>query len=195
MISRSAYILGALALLLLITTSALAIDAPHNYNCTVCHVTHRNLGTNGTNNICFACHNMGNPVTVHQFQPTDLANPFGTTAMGTYTSGKGKHTSHNWSAPDQLPAAGATPPTTDYMNNPSSINGTVSCARCHSVHVGYADYTGTNPKRSRPLLRMRNDADQMCMDRGGTCGGLCPGAPGQPMSQCGPGPVGCQCLP
>ncbi len=38
-------------------------------------------------------------------------------------------------------------------------------------------------------------ANQMCMDNGGTCSGLCPGLPGQPMSQCGSGPTGCQCLP
>ena len=39
-------------------------------------------------------------------------------------------------------------------------------------------------------------ASQMCMDQGGgTCGGLCPGVPGTAMSQCGPGPAGCQCLP
>ncbi|GFE56445.1 CxxxxCH/CxxCH domain-containing protein [Geobacter sp. AOG1] len=161
---RFAYTLGAVALVLLATTAALAIDAPHNYNCTVCHVTHRNLGTKGTNNICFACHNQSNPQTVHKFQQTDLANPYGTTAMGTYTSGKGKQTSHNWAAPDRVPAAAATPPTNLNMNTPSSITGTVSCARCHSIHVGYADYTGTNPKRSKPLLRMRNDQDQMCMD-------------------------------
>lgn len=39
-------------------------------------------------------------------------------------------------------------------------------------------------------------ASQMCMlQTDGTCGGLCPGLSGQPMSQCGPGPAGCQCLP
>ncbi len=162
---RFAYTLGAVALVLLATTAALAIDAPHNYSCTYCHVTHRTLGTKGLNNICFDCHNMNNPATVHQFQQTDLANPFGSTAMGIYTGNQtGKHTSHNWSASDVVPAAGATAPTNLYMNSPSSITGAVSCARCHSIHVGYADYTGTNPKRSKPLLRMRNDQDQMCVD-------------------------------
>jgi hypothetical protein len=39
-------------------------------------------------------------------------------------------------------------------------------------------------------------ASQMCMTQAdGTCGGLCPGLPGANMSQCGPGPTGCQCLP
>ena len=37
--------------------------------------------------------------------------------------------------------------------------------------------------------------DQMCMDRGGICGGLCPGAPGMPKSQCTLGPAGCDCFP
>ncbi len=79
---RFAYTLGAVALVLLTTTAALAIDAPHNYVCTFCHVVHRNLGSTGTNNICLACHNSSFPATTHKFQPTDIANPFGSTAMG-----------------------------------------------------------------------------------------------------------------
>ena len=161
---RFAYTVGTVALVLLMSTAALAVIAPHNFNCTECHVVHRSLGVKDTNNVCISCHYQGSVLTVHQFKPTDLANPFGTTAMGIYTSGTGKHSSHNWAAPDQIPAAGATPPTNSYMNTPTSILGTVSCARCHEVHSLTTDFTGTNPIRSQPLLRMRNDTDQMCLD-------------------------------
>ena len=161
---RFAYTLGAVALLLLTTTAALAIDAPHDYKCTVCHVMHRTLGLNNTVNICLACHASAS-ATTHNFKPLDQANPFGTVSLDAYTSSsKGKQSSHNWNAPDTLPAAGSTAPTDLKMNSPASIKGTVTCARCHSIHVGFAEYTGTNPKRSKPLLRMRNDTDQMCLD-------------------------------
>jgi predicted CxxxxCH...CXXCH cytochrome family protein len=150
----------ALALVLLVGSAAQAIDPPHNYSCSTCHTVHRDLGTKGTNNVCLACHKPGSGyggAAIKSFTLGDMANPFGS-YTGTLPAGA-TQSSHNWSAPDNYPAAGAQPPTSTLMNNPSSITKVVACNRCHAIHANAND-----PNRSRPFLRAKNDEDQMCLD-------------------------------
>ncbi|RNC69155.1 MAG: CxxxxCH/CxxCH domain-containing protein [Desulfuromonadales bacterium] len=142
---------------------ARAIDAPHEigsakgYKCSTCHSIHIALNTTGFNNVCLHCHNAADPYAKKKpFGSLDFANPF-----GTYTSARPAvvyQTSHNWIGSDNVPKAGALPPTTASLNQ-TNVLGTINCARCHSVHVGYS--TATN---SRPFIRMVNKNDSLCLD-------------------------------
>ncbi|BDV44316.1 cytochrome C [Geotalea uraniireducens] len=143
----------ALMLALWATTAALAVDPPHDYGCMTCHNNLSDVSdlsnAAGIVNVCLSCHTPA--ITVKAFTPRDLANPFGSTALGVYTSGR-KQTSHNWYAPVNVPAAGAAAP--QLLSGPLSLNDTVNCGTCHDPH---SNANGT-------FLRLANDKDQLCLD-------------------------------
>src|SRR6185369_1359433 len=156
------YCLGVMLSILLMASAAMAVDSPHTstLNCTGCHILIPNsTGTGytvdksnlyGFNNLCLTCHN---PATmVKSFSPKDLANPFGSTVLGVYTSGR-LQTSHNWAAPVNVPAAGAATPVDATMGALDATQaGVISCASCHNQHAA----AGSN------LLRMSGDL--LCFD-------------------------------
>lgn len=127
----------------------------NNYKCSSCHAAHNTLGTTGFNNVCLSCHNGADPKAYKRFAEQDAANPY-----GTITSGRTNpyQTSHNWAGPDVNPAAGAQAPVDPLMTT-ATTQGYLLCVRCHNVHG-----TMSSATNSRPLLRVRNDNDQMCRD-------------------------------
>ncbi len=152
-----------LAILCLIPVSGMAVtvDAPHGgvssgYTCANCHTTHADLGSNGYDNICLNCHRTGMPKSGNRpFSPADAANPFGT--MTGILPAKLYQTSHNWSSPDTLAAAGAEPPLMGAMTSNSlraRTGNRLACVRCHNQH------DNSNP----PFLRVTNNRDQLCLD-------------------------------
>lgn len=151
---------AAAAVIILAPHAALAIDPPHNQvSCSYCHVTHRDQGALQPSNVCISCHAAGQSAASSPFSLHDMANPFGT-FTSTLSGGKKRtQSSHNWSAPDNFPKAGALPPTNSSMNSIAMLRGTVTCARCHEIHA-----SKTDPTRGPKLLRMKNDNDAMCLD-------------------------------
>ncbi|MFH1026368.1 MAG: CxxxxCH/CxxCH domain-containing protein [Pseudomonadota bacterium] len=145
------------------TSVATAVESPHgtSLGCVGCH-TPANSPTggfifdmsniSGMDNLCFNCHKP--ELMDKSFTHQDLANPFGTTNLGTTPSVQ-KQTSHNWAAPTKVPAAGAESPLNSSMAALTATNnGIISCASCHGQHNG----AGNN------LLRFTNDSDQLCFD-------------------------------
>ena len=126
--------------------------------CGVCHASY--LGsTAAATNVCLVCHKAGSAYSVNkQFFKGDMANPFGTTvedeSSGTYT-----HSSHEWSATDNNPAAGALPPINPSMYTVQSYIGLLSCNRCHAIHSD-----PVNTPELQPLLRVSKANDTMCLD-------------------------------
>lgn len=165
-------LLSALLFVVAAATAAPAIDSPHAgmLDCTGCHYDLYNLErtATGLDNLCLRCHNPG--VMTTGFAPRDLANPFGSTALGGYSSAR-MQTSHNWAAPNDVPAAGAAPvalssplyniastaPRYGIVNGATlAETGLINCASCHDQHAT----TRTNPK----LLRMPVANDQLCFE-------------------------------
>ncbi len=149
---------AALLMLVLVAASAVrAINPPHSaQTCTWCHLTNRAAGTTQLNNICMQCHSLSGAVT--KFWLQDVANPFGTYTAQSRLPGTITQSSHNWSSPSNFPAAGSQEAQDPSMTLKASLNGMVSCARCHEIHGSYTS------ARYKPLLRMPNDSDQMCLD-------------------------------
>lgn len=150
--------MGTILLTLWATSAALAIDAPHSFNCFNCHNNPSNIAdlsnAVGVVNVCLSCHNPA--VTVKAFSPKDLANPFGSTVLGVYTSGR-KQTSHNWYAPVNVPAAGATAPQSADASGAKlliTLEGKVNCGTCHDPHNN----------ANGNFLRIPNGSDQLCLD-------------------------------
>ena len=140
---------------------AVTLDAPHGtasgFVCATCHATHREqLGAPGYNNICLSCHRAGFPKGGQRpFSVADAANPFGT--MTTVAPAAAYQTSHNWSAPEVSPAAGAGKPLLPQMTTAklSAKSGNrLACIRCHNQH------DNSYP----PFLRVDNSRDQLCLD-------------------------------
>lgn len=156
--------MGVVALVLLLATSALAaLDPPHNYACSYCHNTYGTYGVTTVNNVCLQCHNPSNPaVSNRAFVASDMANPFGSTAMQVFSSNVIRtQSSHNWSSSDTNPAAGASTPISSVLNVTSDgYMGQVSCNRCHGVHL----LSSTLPPSQQPYLRLPVDQDQLCLD-------------------------------
>jgi len=152
-----------IGILCLIPVSGMAVtvDSPHGgatsgYTCAHCHTSHADLGGSGYDNICLNCHRPGMPKGGNRpFTTADAANPFAT--MTGVLPSKLYQTSHNWSSPDNSPAAGAEPPLMAAMttNRLAARTGNrLACVRCHNQH------DNSNP----PFLRTANDRDQLCLD-------------------------------
>ncbi len=152
----------ALLFILLMTSSAMAVVSPHtNVDCAGCHtpiistlgaVSFDMSNTTGIDNLCLKCHKP--ELMQKSFTRQDLANPFGSTNLGPTVSVQ-KQTSHNWAAPVNVPAAGASTPLNPAMAALTvTKNGIISCASCHSQH----DAAGNN------LFRFPNDYDQLCLE-------------------------------
>lgn len=161
--------LATLMMVFIVATTAYAKDlsSPHIFGkqldgstvdtCSVCHAGA--LTTAAATNVCLVCHKSGSAYSLtKQFFKGDMANPFGTTVEDDSNSNY-SHSSHEWSATDDNPAAGALPPTNSAMTVVASYNGLLSCNRCHSVHQ-----PDTIPASQKPLLRTANGNNEMCLD-------------------------------
>jgi predicted CxxxxCH...CXXCH cytochrome family protein len=152
-------ITNALATLMLILSVATTVHAleSHNFACVACHASSLPT-TSAINNVCLVCHKSGSVYgTNKQFYIGDMANPFGTSVS--HSRSDFSQSSHNWAASDNFPSSGAVAPTNSLMNTPASIVGILACNRCHRVHNESSDTS-----RGKPLLRMNNDEDQMCLN-------------------------------
>lgn len=155
--------LVAIIFALVVPAAAWAIVFPHEtgsvkgYVCNSCHSSHNTLGSTGFNNVCQTCHKPGDAYAATKpFRDADFANPF-----GTYTSARPGviyQSSHNWVGRDNVPKAGAIPPTNTALTK-NIVAGSIVCARCHAIHYVYSSASNTSP-----FLRVRNDDDQMCLD-------------------------------
>src|SRR6266702_3414279 len=146
-------VIAAVVLLFLDYAPALAVSAPHNYQCIQCHVSHNKLGDQALNNVCLTCHNYsgGARAQSYPFATGDAANPFNPTPGAMQSS-------HNWSGSDTNPQAGAQPPTNPALAR-ASVAGVMVCSKCHNLHGPFSSATN-----SAPFLRGLNDQDQMCFD-------------------------------
>jgi len=112
--------------------------------------------------MCVTCHKPGsaNANVTSVFYQSDAANVFN--RFNGYSGGiapaKKMFTSHNWAGSEVAPEAGASRPTNGALN-PATLGTSLSCARCHNIHL--AKSTATN---SAPFLRTLNNDDQMCRD-------------------------------
>lgn len=149
----------------LFAVAAGAEASPHfsnGYTCFTCHYTNLFLDIKGVN--CLNCHNPGDPYGHGKaFTTADIANPFntwtGAPAPVRYQS------SHNWTGNFTVPGAGALPPENPALTwdcNASTAANEVYCSRCHSIHQPVLP--AAELARMKPLLRMANDRDQMCLD-------------------------------
>ena len=128
----------------LITSIKPASDAPHNFTCNSCHITHTSPGltltsVQGNANLCMSCHNPVGSASVKPFSVSDKAVPG--------TSG----TSHAWDVP-AVNALYAANLTTDPEMLKRVVNDTIICSTCHDQH------SQTFP----PFLRIDNTGDAMC---------------------------------
>lgn len=176
-------------ILLLLPVGLLAHDYPHtNTYCGYCHKPHKSLGTAANySNLCISCHKPGMldlarvekaltgspPATpeykyIRPFSYGDQANPFNND-QGLNKSPNKIQNSHKWMGSDNVPEAGAVPPTSKELN-PVSPNvpkeaespmliGRLECYRCHSLSVRRESATN-----SAPFLRGLMTEDQMCYD-------------------------------
>jgi len=149
---------GAVLLVLPTVSTGSDINSPHTNLCITCHmgatgIPPTNLPKNPVEliNLCLTCHNPA--IMEKALSPKDMANPFGSTTMGVYTSGQ-KQTSHNWYAPADVPAAGATASATLNGQLPAQFHETVNCVKCHNPH------DNANGK----YLRVSNDGDKLCLE-------------------------------
>ncbi|MBI1922304.1 MAG: CxxxxCH/CxxCH domain-containing protein [Geobacter sp.] len=167
---RACMIILMVLMTALLPVAAGALEFPHNadisqnknFKCSQCHLTGRSAGLKRFENFCYGCH-VGNPSVrpKHTVTAGDSSNVFysiTTNKFKNLTEAEKKMTSHNWVGLDNQPAAGSVSPTSGPLYK-SAINGTVSCARCHWVHS-----TGTAYQQNKPLLRMANDQDQLCVE-------------------------------
>lgn len=153
-------LLIALICLLPCAAAAVTVDPPHGgaagFDCAQCHTSHRELGGSGYDNICLTCHGPGSPKGGSRpFTVADAANPFAT--MTGALPSRMYQTSHNWSGPDSLPAAGAAPPRLAAMTSnrlAARTGNRLACVRCHDQH----------DNSFSPFLRVANDRDQLCLD-------------------------------
>ncbi len=128
----------------LITSLKPASDAPHNFTCNSCHITHTSPGltltsVQGNANLCMSCHNSAGSASAKPFSVSDKAKPG--------TSG----TSHAWDVP-AVNALYAANLTTDPEMLKRVVNDTIICSTCHNQH------SQTFP----PFLRIDNTGDAMC---------------------------------
>lgn len=157
------------ALLMLTPCISFALPGAHDpvtggksYTCTSCHSFPNKYGNSDLTydvNLCISCHKSGDPKSSKHFTVDDFANVYKN--AGVVVQPNPNSTSHKWFGSDNVPAAGAVPPidTRGQLGlNKKGLTGTISCARCHSVHGS----SGTDSNNS-PYLRMANDSDQLCL--------------------------------
>ncbi len=182
--------------MLLLPIGLLAHDYPHTDTyCGYCHKPHTSLGTAANySNLCISCHKPGMldrarvekaltsapPTTpeykyIRPFSYGDQANPF-KNDEGLNKSPNKIQNSHKWVGSDNVPEAGAVPPSSKELNpiypfitrtDPAVPEGTESpmligrleCYRCHSLSVRRESATN-----SAPFLRGLMTEDQMCYD-------------------------------
>ncbi|KAF0217294.1 MAG: cytochrome c family [Geobacteraceae bacterium] len=165
--NRSVVNLLVVAMVLMLTPYTVFAQDTHSagggYGCGSCHSTHKSLGTLGLyDNTCLSCHKPGSVKQggrrIQPFSYGDMADPYGTLPDAKY------QTSHKWTGPDEVPAAGALPPTNVRLSDTSTpvkagMLGSISCARCHQING-----SKESSVNSAPYLRALNDNDQMCLD-------------------------------
>lgn len=157
---RKTVFLG-LAILLLTSASAYALDPPHGLaaipviECDSCHIGHTAPGaalttTAGNANLCLSCHVSGGQASAIPLLSSEQAVP------GT----SGVH--HRWDAVTPVPAS-------DEMADRLENGTTIMCSTCHNQHS--QDNTPFDPDASptagdagRHFQRLANDANQMCRD-------------------------------
>ena len=159
------FILLSLAMLMVMPFTASAIVAPHTSSnqvgCSSCHNATVTASTS-FNNMCVTCHKPGsaNVNVTSVFYQSDAANIYN--RFNGFSSGiapaKLKFTSHNWAGSEVAPEAGANRPTNNLLNA-ASLGTSLSCARCHNVHLAKS-----TPTNSAPFLRSLNNNDEMCRD-------------------------------
>ncbi len=154
---------AALALLALLPTQGQA-RMVHDFDCTFCHLEYSDQEKPYmTYNVCLDCHYPGNEGTTYQRSDGSDSNPI----TATFAAGDGSNALDSNTAPsaetshffagssDNVPAAGATPPT-NFRFNLGWANGQITCSRCHNPHGDT-----NNPK----LLKLgAGTADEMCLD-------------------------------
>lgn len=142
--------------------TAHAEDMPHQPSlmCTSCHLDVMNnaaAGTIGVNNLCLTCHNPAKMSSA--FNIKDMANPFGSTDLGAYTT-EPIQSSHNWAAPVNVPGAGAQIALDPAIRDTkATFAGVISCASCHDPHA-WSGKAGISSK----LLRLPLEGDKLCFD-------------------------------
>jgi predicted CxxxxCH...CXXCH cytochrome family protein len=156
---KNALLTLLLVTIVTVTAQAQYLPPSHDFgqqSCGACHATGTNITNAANNNVCLVCHKVGSASTTNkQFFVGDMANPFGTTIESNDNTNY-THSSHEWSATDDNPAAGALPPVHAEMNTINSYNGSLSCNRCHSIH---------NTINIQPhLLRLPVTNDELCLD-------------------------------
>lgn len=154
------------ALLIFLFASILPAEVEHHllndYNCLTCHYTNLFLGIKGGD--CLNCHKPGDPYGYKKgFSQADFADPFN--RFTTARLPQQFQTSHNWLANYNVVSAGALPPENPALTwdcDASIAKNEVYCTRCHNVHMSLQ--SEEDLAKMKPLLRMVNDRDQMCMD-------------------------------
>ncbi|NOZ34319.1 MAG: hypothetical protein GXO80_03355 [Chlorobi bacterium] len=119
-------------------------DAPHNFTCNACHITHNSQGisltsVHGNANLCMSCHNPVGIANAKPFSNADKATPG--------FSGN----SHAWDVP-AINIQYEVNLTTDPEMLKRVVNDTIICSTCHNQHS--QTYT--------PFLRADNTGDAMC---------------------------------
>lgn len=165
------FLVAALLMLIPCITFAKPLPGPHDpvtgatsIVCTSCHVSGNNIANSDTkyaSNLCLKCHVSGNAtLTTKHFSKDDFSNLFDNAGVVVQSSNKNQ-TSHKWFGSDTVPGAGAVPPIDPRGNaglNKTGFTGSLTCARCHSVHG-----TSGLDSNNYPYLRMSNDSDQLCL--------------------------------
>lgn len=150
-----------------------ATTADPAIGCNSCHSTHKALGQpgeQGDSNVCLNCHHPGRISTTYgpltPFVAGDMAKNNGP-SNGKVEQGK-LQSSHRWEGSDDVPKAGALPPTNPQLSGTGETPTTtqnnflnsLSCARCHSIH-GRGDVPSS---QTTPFIRVLNTNDEMCLD-------------------------------
>ena len=104
--------LQGIVAVLVVCLPVLAVEAPHDFACMDCHMSHDVFGnqmgnTAGNANLCLSCHSPGASANRSSFTASDQAEPW--PEYGTNNPGRG--TSHRWDsqAPGRIAALGSAP--------------------------------------------------------------------------------------
>jgi predicted CxxxxCH...CXXCH cytochrome family protein len=150
----------SVAMVILMSSAAHALLAPHVYTCDNCHAMQQSATILGTVDACLTCHNPTGSAAHMPFESGDMSNRFNSVP----NMAKGTQSSHNWDAvlPFDQRAVVQEPLNGNlYIGyNNVSLAGTVSCERCHNVKSA----SNSTPGVDKPFLRIPNNTDQLCLD-------------------------------